>query len=146
MGVVTFNPTTFKARYPEFSTVDNTLLGSYFTESTLILNNTEGSIVADVAQRALLLNMLTAHLAALYSGISGQSPSGIVGRINQATEGSVSVGADMGPVYNSQAWFIQTKYGAQYWAATAQYRMMQYRPGYSCSAPRSINLYTGRLM
>jgi len=144
MGVVVFSASAFKTRYPEFSTVGDTVLDAYFSESTIYLNNTESSRVQDVGQRGVLLNMLTAHLAALYSGVSGRPPVGVVGRINSATEGSVTVAADMGPVTNSQAWYLQTKYGAQYWAATAQYRQMVYRPGYSQSAPPSYDPITGR--
>ena len=144
MGVVVFSASAFKTRYPEFSTVGDDVLDAYFSESTIYLNNTESSRVQDVGQRGVLLNMLTAHLAALYSGVNGQTPVGVVGRINSATEGSVTVAADMGPVTNSQAWYLQTKYGAQYWAATAQYRQMAYRPGYSQSAPPSYDPITGR--
>lgn len=145
MSVVIFNATTFKARYPEFSTISDTILQMYFDEATLYLNNTERSLVQDIAIRALLLNMIVAHIAALNSGVSGQSPSGIVGRINSATEGSVSVGADYGLVTASQAWYVQTKYGAEYWAATTRYRRMRYVTGRSYSPPPAINPFTGRL-
>ena len=143
MGIVVFNATTFKARYPEFSAIDNAVLSEYFAEATLYLNNTEKSRVCDVTQRSMLLNMIVAHIAALNSGANGQPPSGIVGRINSATEGSVSVAADYGAVTNSQAWYVQTKYGAAYWQATAQYRQAVYRGGYSTSAPPTYNNITG---
>lgn len=131
MAVVVFDPAAFKARYPEFSTVDDGTLTAYFYEATLYLNNSESSLVTDVTQRSVLLNMAVAHLAALYSGVSGQAPSQLVGRITQASEGSVSVSSDIGPVSNSSAWWMQTKYGASYWAATAPYRTMRYRSGFS---------------
>jgi hypothetical protein len=145
MSVVIFNATTFKLRYPEFSTISDTVLQMYFDEATLYLNNTERSIVQDIAIRALLLNMIVAHIAALNSGVNGQSPIGIVGRINSATEGSVSVGADYGAVTASQAWYVQTKYGAEYWAATTRFRRMRYVNGRSYSPPPTLNPYTGRL-
>lgn len=131
MGVVVFDPAAFKARYPEFSTVADGTLTAYFTEATMYLNNSENSLVTDVTQRSVLLNMAVAHLAALYSGVSGQSPSQLVGRITQASEGSVSVSSDIGPVSNSSAWWMQTKYGASYWSATAPYRTMRYKSGFS---------------
>lgn len=61
---------------------------------------------------------------AIVAGIPNISPPlGIVGRINQATEGDVSVSSEwQAPPNANQAYFIQTKYGAQYWAMTAKYR------------------------
>lgn len=131
MGIAVFDPTAFNARYPEFNTVAEPLLASYFVEAGLYLNNTECSPVQDVARRGLLLNMLTAHIAALNAGTNGNAPSGLVGRINSATEGSVTVGADMPNQPGSAAWFQQTTYGAAYWQATAQYRTARYVPGQS---------------
>lgn len=131
MAVVVFDSTAFLDRYPEFSTVADGTLTAYFYEATLYLNNSESSLVTDVTQRSVLLNMIVAHLAALNSGVNGQAPSQLVGRITQASEGSVSVSADIGPVSNTAAWWMQTKYGASYWQATAPYRTMRYRPGSS---------------
>ena len=51
-------------------------------------------------------------------------PLGIVGRINQAAEGDVSVSSEwQAPPNANQAYFVQTKYGAQYWTMTAKYRL-----------------------
>ncbi|HIC9159807.1 TPA: DUF4054 domain-containing protein [Salmonella enterica subsp. enterica serovar Nagoya] len=133
MGVVIFDPSAFKLRYPEFSSVDNALLQQYFTQATIYLDNTDFSRVSDLAVRAMLLNMLVAHIAFLYSGANGQSPSGLVGRIDSASEGSVSVHADMPGVTANSAWYMQTKYGADYWNATAPFRTFQYISGHSPS-------------
>nr|DAU58056.1 MAG TPA: head to tail adaptor [Caudoviricetes sp.] len=133
MGVVIFDPVAFKLRYPEFSSVDNALLQQYFTQATIYLDNTDFSRVSDLAVRAMLLNMLVAHIAFLYSGANGQSPSGLVGRIDSASEGSVSVHADMPGVTANSAWYMQTKYGADYWNATAPFRTFQYISGHSPS-------------
>lgn len=131
MGVVVFDPAPFKVRYPEFATLADALLSAYFDEATIYLNNTDQSRVADVAVRKTLLWMLTAHVSALNGGVNGQPASPLVGRINSATEGSVSVQTDMGPVPWSAAWFLQTKYGAAFWQASAPFRTMQYSPGVS---------------
>lgn len=88
MAVVVFDPAAFKVRYPEFVTAPNILLGEYFTESGLYLNNTDASPVCDVTIRAMLLNMLVAHIAALRFGVNGNAPSGLVGRVSSATEGA----------------------------------------------------------
>lgn len=130
-GIVVFDPAAFKARYPEFVNVSDTLLQAYFDEATIYLANTEDSRVQDVAQRGVLLNMLVAHIAQLNAGSTTQPASPLVGRVNTATEGSVSVGADMGVVPFTAAWFLQTKYGASFWQATARYRTMQYVSGRS---------------
>ncbi len=136
-GVVVFNPGQFKIRYPEFASLDAGLLQAYFDESALAyLDNTEASRVQQVEQRSVLLNMLVAHVAAINAGVNGQAPSPLVGRINTATEGSVSVAAAMDGVPGTAAWFMQTKYGAAFWQATAQYRTMRYVPGASsCPFP-----------
>ncbi len=133
MGVVIFDPSAFKLRYPEFSSVDDALLQQYFTQATIYLDNTDSSRVSDLAVRSMLLNMLVAHIACLYSGANGQSPSGLVGRIDSASEGSVSVHADMPGGTANSAWYMQTKYGADYWNATAPFRTFQYISGYSPS-------------
>jgi hypothetical protein len=125
MAVVVFDEVAFKARYPEFSALTSPVLAAYFTEATIYLNNTETSPVTDATQRAVLLNMIVAHIAQLAA-----SASGIVGRISSATEGSVTIQSEMGPMTNSQAWWMQTKYGASYWQATSSYRTFRYMPRY----------------
>lgn len=131
MAVASFDLEAFRARYPEFATVADSTIEAYWDEASLYLNNTNCSRVSNIAMRGLLLNMLTAHLAALFSGVNGNPPSGIVGRVSSATEGSVSIAASMEGVTAASAWFMQTPYGAQFWQATAQYRQMVYRPGSS---------------
>ena len=131
MASVTFDPAAFKARYQEFAALGNPLLSAYFSEATLYLNNGDDSKVSDLTVREILLNMLVAHLAKLNSGANGETPSDLVGRVSQASEGSVSVTADMGPPSGSAAWFLQTKYGAAYWQASLPFRTFGYVPGAS---------------
>lgn len=131
MAVASFDLATFRARYPEFATVADATIEAYWAEASLYLDNTDFSRVRNVAVRAVLLNMLTAHLAALFSGVNGNPPQGIVGRVTNATEGSVSIAAAMEGVTAASAWFMQTPYGAEFWQATAQYRQMVYAPGRS---------------
>ena len=126
MGIVAFDVAGFRARYGEFATLADATLTALFPEVTLYLSNEESSVVTDLAQRATLLNMLVAHIAALNYGVSGQAPSGLVGRISQAAEGSVSVSAEMGPPSGTSAWFLQTRYGAAFWQATAAFRTFRY--------------------
>jgi len=127
MCVVTFDSAAFRIAYPKFASLGDPLLNAYFAQAGLYLDNTECSPVKCCTIRALLLNMLVAHLAALF----GPGASGLVGRVNSATEGSVSVSVDMPSGSPSSAWFMQTPYGAQYWQATAPYRTFRYVPSFS---------------
>lgn len=129
-GVVTFDYAGWAARYPELSSVSSGLAQQYFNEAGLYCQNTPTSLVCDLAQRAMFLNMLTAHIAALNAPLNGQASSPIVGRISQATEGSVSVQTDNQYPPGTVQWYQQTKYGSAYWAASAQFRTMRYVPGY----------------
>lgn len=128
MAVVVFDPAQFKLVYPSFATLTDAQLQYAFRLATLYLNNTDGSIVCDVGERTTLLYLLTAHIAALTYGENGQGPRPLVGRISSATEGSVSVSADYNVAPGSAQWYAQTGYGAQYWEATAKYRVGRYRP------------------
>lgn len=128
-GVVVFDYAAWSARYPEFSSVMQATAQQYFYEAQLYCDNTPCSIVRDLCERSILLNMVTAHIAALNAPLNGQPSSPLVGRISNATEGSVSVGAQMDMPPGSAQWFNQTKYGAAYWQATAQFRSMLYVRG-----------------
>ena len=111
-----------------FATLSDPQLEYAFAQACIYLNNTDLSPVADVAIRATLLNMLTAHICQLQYGANGKGPSGLVGQITGATEGSVSVTAAQIDAPGTAAWYMQTQYGASYWAATAQYRIGRYVP------------------
>jgi hypothetical protein len=132
MGVVVaFSYPAWAALYPEFNTtVSPSQAQEYFTLATSIHRNDGGWPVNDPTQQLSLLNMLTAHIAALLAPSNpGGTPSAIVGRINSATEGSVNVQAQYSTNVSQQmAYFVQTKYGAMYWVASAPYRTMRYRP------------------
>ncbi len=126
-GVVEFDAAAFKALYPEFATVADAVLDGYFLIATIFLNNSCCSVVKDANIRELLLNLLVAHIAALFSGVNGQPPSGLVGRVDKAQEGTVSVSASYASEMSmSEAYFTQTKYGAAFWQATTAYRMFHY--------------------
>lgn len=143
-GIVAFDPTAFKAAWPEFSLTDDAILSRNFAYATLQLNNSCCSRVKDANIRELLLNLLVAHITFLTNGANGIPAPGIVGRISNATEGSVSVGAEFsGP--DTAQFYLQTKYGAQYWQSTASYRQMVYIPGRSNSdVPGLWSGYWGR--
>lgn len=127
MAVVSFDPAKFKARYPEFSTVADLTLGACFDEAGLFLSNTDSSPVQDVTRRALLLNMLTAHIATLGGVLAADRLPNPVGRVSSAAEGSVSASFEyLQP--GKHAWFTQTQYGAAFWQATTNLRTFRYVP------------------
>lgn len=137
MTVAAFSYATWAARYPSLaSSVDENLAGLYFGEASLYCANDDTAIVPCDAvtyqPRLMLLNMLVAHLAALNLP-ADRGGSGLVGRVSSASQGSVSVSADMGPTPGTAAWFMQTQPGASYWQATAQYRT--FRPVIAPRAP-----------
>lgn len=128
-GIVEFDETEFKTAYPAFATVAGTALQGDFDVATMFLANTCCSVVRDANIRQRLLYLVTAHIAALLQGQNGQPPSGIVGRIDKAAEGTVSVSAAyVTEMSMSEAYFAQTQYGAMFWTATAGFRAMHYVP------------------
>ena len=130
MGVqVTFNYTEWVTGYPAFAAVPEPLVvGTVLPLAEVYLRNDGGGPVTTAAIQTALLNLIVAHVCQLLFGPTGGSPSGLVGRISSASEGSVSVSMDF-PTTPSNAWFMQTSYGAAFWQATAQYRTMRYLPG-----------------
>jgi hypothetical protein len=140
MGVVVApNYAAFIARYPEFTSpaatpvsqpVNSDLYNVYFNEATLYQANNGAGPICDAGQAITLLNMLIAHIASLNAPTgTGQAATGVVGRVANATEGSVTIGTDNQYPAGSPQWYQQTKYGAAWWAATAGYRTMRYRVG-----------------
>lgn len=136
MSAVVFDYTAWVTRYPVFGSVQQATAQLYFNEATLYVDNTDTSPIpynppSDVT-RAQILNMATAHIAML-------ATLDIVGRIDSASEGSVSLTAkyaDQTP--ESLAWWTQTKYGAQAYMAMAPFRRAGFVAG---PAPRLNGLY-----
>ena len=126
-GVVQFDPAAFIVTYPAFASVPPAALEQNFQFATLQLANSCCNVVRDAPTRALLLGLLTAHITALLNGANGQPPQGVVGRISDATEGSVSVSAQYATTTSDTlAYYSQTPWGAQYWQSTLQYRTARY--------------------
>jgi hypothetical protein len=128
---VTFDPAAFIAAFPDFAGCSAPQLQGYFNRATLLFAN--AGWTGALPQAATLLDLLTAHIAWLNAprdandnpSSQGQPASPLVGRVTNASEGSVSVQVDMGEAdagSPSQAYFMQTKWGAEFWAATAQFR------------------------
>lgn len=119
---------------PSESMVGNTAFLSFsranilFAQATIYHRNDGTGPVCDPVVQLALLDMVVAHLAYMQYGLPGQPPSPIVGRISSASQGSVSVSTEFPGQPASAAWWDQTRYGANYWAATLPYRTMRYVP------------------
>lgn len=139
MASVTLDAAEFKALYPEFDYLEDAQINNLFLAAQLYLDNSNCSIVTDEAKRKYLMYLLTAHLAYMrYGDKDGNGGnSGLVGRLSSATEGSVSVSADLGSGAEFRyAWYTQSPYGLDYWQATKIYRMGNYYPGGNCGCGR----------
>lgn len=132
-GIVQFDPTAFKSAFPAFATLDDAVLTANFNFATLQLNNSYGSIVQDVNTRAQLLNLLTAHITALLNGVNGKPPTGTVGRVANATQGSVSVQLDFRTDSEAAAFYAQTTWGSLFWQLTVVYRTFRYASPARCN-------------
>jgi hypothetical protein len=155
---VVFDGPTWRTLYPEFVNVPDAMGQNYFNRACFLCDNSAFNpvvcITGNPAMLDTLLYLLTSHIAwmnaprgadGLPAG-SGAPPAQIVGRISSASEGSVSVSADMGDANAgspSQAWYEQSRYGAEYWAMTAGMRTGRYVPGPS-SAPVNPPYYGRR--
>jgi hypothetical protein len=134
-GVVTFNWAVWVVQFPELGYVTQPQGQSFFNRATLLVDNTPTSPIDSLVERTILLDLATAHIASLSSSPNGQGPRGIVGRINNASEGSVSVQNEyVVPKTDSQAFWNQTQYGAEYWVASLKFRQGRFIP-----PPRGVN-------
>ncbi len=128
-GVVTFDYPRWSSAYPELAPlVSEAQATAYFARATLQLDNTSTSVVQDASVgglREALLWLLVGHLVVL-----GQRDANQVGRLSDASQGSVHVAFENMPATGSAAWFQQTRYGSEYWTATAGFRTMRYSPTY----------------
>lgn len=130
---IVFDYATFVASFPEMSGVTEPAAQSYFNLATQLVSDRSWPI-RNSAVLSNILYLVTAHLAKLLSQNTQGSPTtggtegptGIVGRITTATEGSVSVAADMPNQASGAAWWQQTSYGALVWQFIKPFRLFRY--------------------
>jgi hypothetical protein len=133
---VTFNWTTFRTWFPEFSCLNEAQGQAYFDMAGLYCANSTQNPLWCYGILPQVMMLVTAHVAWLLAprdddgnpAQSGQPASPIVGRINTATQGSVSVGATLdGEVGSpSQEFYMQSRYGMLAWQAMAAGRTARY--------------------
>jgi hypothetical protein len=135
---VTVDPNYFRSAFGEFAACSDAQIGNWFARASFICGDSACNVLNQTP--GLLGNclyLLTAHIGWLNAprdgngnpAASGAPAPAIVGRVNSASEGSVSVGSEMGDVNAgspSQAWYMQSKYGSEYWTATGIVRMGRY--------------------
>lgn len=143
MTVAVFDYATWAQRYPAVALyTDAPLAEMLFVEAGLLCDNGDASVIpcdpVTYQPRITYLGMVVAHIATLGRPESAGG-SGLVGRIASATQGSVSVTADMGAQPRSAVWWQQTQPGATFWAATQAYRSFLYMP-----RPQTAQLYPRR--
>lgn len=135
---VQFSYTTWITLYPEFAACSEPQGQAWFDKADLYFaNEVCNPYYANGAGRfAQLLYMLTSHIAWLSAprdangnpAEKGSPAPAVVGRISSAGEGSVNVSTEWKDSGSpSESWFLQTRYGAEFWQATLQLRTAQYR-------------------
>lgn len=130
-AIVVLNYDNWIQLFPQFKYLSSPQVQMYFNIATNYIRNDGFGPVCDLNQKTDLLYLTTAHIAQLMAPTkTGGAPSGLVGRINHASEGSVSVGTDF-PVSASAAWWAQTQYGAMVWQMMLPFRLgPRYVPGF----------------
>lgn len=135
---VTFDFPTWVGLFPEFSGLTAGQGTAYFTRATgtIIANSDTNPANAD-GNLSYLIYLATSHVAWLncpkdaagMPSSTGSLPPPIVGRISSVSEGSVSVSTEWptgGDLSAQEKYLMQTKYGAELWAALGQYRTARY--------------------
>lgn len=139
MPALTYSYATWIANYPEFAGCSDAQGQAWFNRAGIYFQNEvcNPAYCAGAAIFEQLYYLVVSHIAWLSAprdslgnpSSSGAMAPAVVGRISSASEGSVSVSAEWtGGGSPSEAFWIQTPYGAQWWTATAQYRLMRYSP------------------
>lgn len=136
MGLIaTFDFATWQALFaPAFDTITQPQAELALTLATQYWPNDGSSMATTMVIQTNLLYLIEAHVVQLLYGVNGQPPSGLVGRIASAGEGSVNVSTEW-PTNPDNAWFLQTSYGAMFWQAILPYRSGPVYVG----GPRRIN-------
>jgi hypothetical protein len=137
--------------YPQFGSVGLQQAQEFFNRACTLISNLPNSPVPylpmaqpPVYTRKLILNAATAHFAYIFTpDASGNVRP--VGRINQATEGSVSAGLDYAAAAtDTQAFWNQSPFGAYVWVALLPYRSALYMPGRTPQPGQGLGYYAGR--
>jgi hypothetical protein len=134
-GPITFNYAMWVTRYPEFQNISEPLAQLYFNEACIYVDNTGQGPINDPNTLTIILNMATAHICFMNApkigdqfNSDGSESSPLVGRISNASEGSVSVGTEYSDQPGTAQWWVQSRYGAAVYQALMPFRTARYLP------------------
>lgn len=126
MAVVVFDVEKFRKVYPGFGDevkYSDVFLEDCFDSAVLLIGNTDKTSFAPyqpelkIFEREKLLYLATCHLASLMS-----DPAGNTGRVQSASQGSVSVGYDLIKTNSARSdWWNMTRCGALFWILASKY-------------------------
>lgn len=103
---MSFNPTEFKANYPEFVSLSDATLNYRLTEVELLVSPFL-KLLNTQTQKDYYTDLTMAHVCRL-------AQKKAVGRVANASEGSVSGTFNYSDLYSSEFW-TQTQYGNRVW-------------------------------
>ena len=140
MGVIVqFSYAGWQSTFPEFGNISSGAATGFFNRAVMIHRNDGGGPIDNPTTQLNLLNLVVAHLAWLNSprdanglpSSTGTEPApALVGRITSAGQGSVNVSVDAGqPQISSEAWWQQSRFGAEYWTSSEPFRIARYMRG-----------------
>lgn len=137
-----FDYAVWAQQFPKLAgVIDQTVGQMYFNLACGVVDNTDCSPIdndAPTYSRTQILYLIVSHLVTLFNGDGSKDangnpvgPSGLVGRIESATEGTVSVstGQLVGNLPASANFYTQSQYGLLAWTLLGVYRMARYIPG-----------------
>lgn len=130
MGVhVDFDYAAWTALFPQFSNLTEQQVTQVILPLAEQYNrNDGGGPINSPELQTQALNLMVAHCAQILFGTAGTGgPSGLVGRVSSATEGSVSVQTEF-PSSPAAAWYNQTPFGAAWWVLIKPFRLHLYLP------------------
>lgn len=144
--VATFDYSGWVAAYPEFIGVTEPQGQNYWNMAAMFWPNDGSSLSPTLSEQQMLLNMLTSHFAARYVQSLGDASPGAAkdantppGAVATASTGSVSVTMKNEYPPGTAQWYQQTKYGSDFYAATAKYRTARFFQGQMQSGAGPFN-------
>lgn len=114
MSVITFDVAVFRAEFPQFAPnppTDATLQGYFDAATNYVDNRDYGCLALTGAARVLALNLMTAHIGALFAMIAADDTPAFE---TSATIDKVSVTVEAPPNKTQFGWWLSlTSYGQQ---------------------------------
>jgi hypothetical protein len=118
----TCNATAFKARFPEFNSIDDSRIEIFIEDSLLVLNEaTWGKIYS------LAVCYLTAHYLALGEASSNGDSGSIAGIASQAVDGTSISFNSFSPTSEFKAYYNSTQYGQRFYSLIRSLGVMAFK-------------------